>query len=81
VQLVGYGAPSWLTLVDRLDDVQPLHQVLAGEAPGRTSPDQITLFCSVGLAGTEIVLAAEVLRRVRAARTGTPLPTTPEARS
>jgi alanine dehydrogenase len=32
--------------------------VLAGDAPGRTSAEQVTVFCSVGLAGTEVAVAA-----------------------
>jgi alanine dehydrogenase len=35
-----------------------LGAVLAGAAPGRTGDDQVTVFCSVGLAGTEVALAA-----------------------
>lgn len=37
-----------------------LGAVLAGDAPGRTAPGQLTLFSSVGLAGTEVALAAEL---------------------
>ncbi len=37
-----------------------LGAVLTGALPGRTDPEQITLFCSVGLAGTEVVLAADL---------------------
>lgn len=43
-----------------------LDQIVAGGRPGRTAPDQITLYCSVGLAGTEVILANEVLRRAAA---------------
>ncbi|MFC6062072.1 ornithine cyclodeaminase family protein [Streptomyces ochraceiscleroticus] len=37
-----------------------LGAVLAGDAPGRTSAGQITFFSSVGLAGTEVAVAAEL---------------------
>ncbi|HIL02717.1 MAG TPA: ornithine cyclodeaminase family protein [Myxococcales bacterium] len=40
-----------------------LEQIIAGKFRGRANPDDITLYCSVGLAGTEVVLANEVLRR------------------
>lgn len=40
-----------------------LDQLVSGSASGRNSAHEITLFCSVGLAGTEVVLAAELLRR------------------
>jgi ornithine cyclodeaminase len=33
-----------------------LGAVIAGDAAGRRSPDEVTLFCSVGLAGTEVFL-------------------------
>jgi ornithine cyclodeaminase len=38
-----------------------LGAVLAGAAPGRTSAGQITVFCSVGLAGTDVAVAAALL--------------------
>ena len=40
------------------EPVVSLGAVLAGAAAGRTGPGQITVFCSVGLAGTEVALAA-----------------------
>lgn len=42
------------------DRMLELSAVLAGTAPGRRGRDQITVFCSVGLAGTEVVLAADL---------------------
>src|SRR5699024_1978049 len=62
-QLTGYDAPPWVSLVDRVDDVRELSEILAGAAPGRTADDEVTVFSSTGLAGTEVVLAAELLRR------------------
>lgn len=53
-QLTGYAEPHVLP-ADRMVE---LGDVLAGAAPGRTDPDQITVFCSVGLAGTEVAVAA-----------------------
>jgi ornithine cyclodeaminase len=40
-----------------------LGAVLAGEAEARTSADQLTLFYSVGLAGTEVAVAEALTRR------------------
>ncbi|MCX3060771.1 ornithine cyclodeaminase family protein [Streptomyces beihaiensis] len=40
------------------DRMVALGAVLAGAEPGRTSPEDITVFCSVGLAGTEVAVAA-----------------------
>jgi len=42
------------------DRMVELSAILAGTAPGRRTRDQITVFCSVGLAGTEVVLAADL---------------------
>jgi alanine dehydrogenase len=38
-----------------------LGAVLAGDAPGRSGPDDITLYCSTGLAGSEVAIAAALL--------------------
>ncbi|WP_330455985.1 NAD(P)-binding domain-containing protein [Streptomyces sp. NBC_00820] len=53
-QVRGYGEAPVLP-ADRMVD---LGAVVAGAAPGRTGPDEITVFCSVGLAGTEVAVAA-----------------------
>ena len=53
-QLVAYPEPH--LFAD--EPVVGLGAVLAGAAAGRTSPEQITVFCSVGLAGTEVAVAA-----------------------
>ena len=34
---------------------------VAGNRPGRVRPEDLTLFCSVGLAGTEVVVADRLL--------------------
>jgi alanine dehydrogenase len=44
--------------------VTDLGAVLAGDATARTSPEQVTIFCSVGLAGTEVAVAAALCDRV-----------------
>lgn len=38
-----------------------LGAVLAGDLPGRTGADDITLYCSTGLAGSEVVMAETLL--------------------
>jgi ornithine cyclodeaminase/alanine dehydrogenase-like protein (mu-crystallin family) len=40
--------------------------VLTGDSPGRTSDEDITLYCSTGLAGSEVVLAETLLATVEA---------------
>ena len=48
-------------------------RVVAGRAPGRTSPDEITLFESQGIALWDIALGQVVLERALAADIGTPI--------
>ena len=38
--------------------------IIAGELPGRISEGQITLFCSTGLAGADVLLADHVLNEM-----------------
>ena len=40
-----------------------LSEHVAREESVRTSPDDITLYCSAGLAGTEVVVADVALRK------------------
>lgn len=65
-QLTGYsephilqGTPAWNRVVDLAD-------IVASRRNGRTAPRERTLFLSEGLAGTEVLLAAELLRRAEA---------------
>jgi alanine dehydrogenase len=60
-QLGAYQAPFFLGAVTQ-ERIGALSAAVAGEGPRRTSPDQTTLFCSVGLAGTDVAVAAAVLR-------------------
>jgi alanine dehydrogenase len=60
-QLDAYPEPFFLAPVLRAR-AEALGAVVAGGRPGRQSADQITLFCSVGLAGTDVAVAAALLR-------------------
>jgi ornithine cyclodeaminase len=51
-----------------------LGEVITGARPGRTAPDQITLFESQGMAVQDIALAARVLQALPAHGMGTALP-------
>jgi ornithine cyclodeaminase len=62
-QVEGYGGNFFLDNTPHLARMVELSEVVAGREKGRTSEDDITLFCSVGLAGTEVVVANEVLQR------------------
>lgn len=60
------------------DRVTLLGSVLCGEAPGRTSPDQLTVFKSTGHAALDVAAAHVVHRAATGAagtrRTDAPLP-------
>jgi alanine dehydrogenase len=57
-QVAGYSRPFFLNGTDQ-DRLIELSALVDNEAGGRRDTDEITLFCSVGLAGTEVVLASE----------------------
>jgi alanine dehydrogenase len=52
------------------DVVGTVGQVLAGLRPGRTSPDQITLFDSVGIGAQDLAIADLLVREARARGVG-----------
>jgi ornithine cyclodeaminase/alanine dehydrogenase-like protein (mu-crystallin family) len=57
-QARAYQPPFILAGTPDAERLTSLAAVIDGSAPGRTSPGQVTLFCSVGLAGTEVHLLA-----------------------
>jgi alanine dehydrogenase len=59
-QLAAYPEPHLFAGQPVID----LGAVLAGAATARSSPEQVTVFCSVGLAGTEVAVAAALCDRV-----------------
>ncbi|MCL6627021.1 MAG: ornithine cyclodeaminase family protein [Alicyclobacillus shizuokensis] len=62
-QLQAYPKPHVATQVSQTPDIIDLADIVAGKTAGRKSVRDITVFFSVGLAGTEVVLAGEVLGR------------------
>ena len=60
--------------VIRWDDVRELGEVIAGRRPGRTGPEQITLFESQGVAMEDIAVAVRLVARARERRVGTEIP-------
>ena len=52
-----YASPYFLQNTPEKERMIELDELVAGKRKGRSSTDEITLFCSVGLAGTEVVLA------------------------
>ena len=62
-QMSGYTEPSVFLGTPVWDRVVDLAEIVSGRRKGRTSTEQRTVFLSEGLAGTEVLLAAEILRR------------------
>jgi ornithine cyclodeaminase/alanine dehydrogenase-like protein (mu-crystallin family) len=54
----------------RWDRAVELAEVVAGMAPGRTAPEEVTLFCSQGVALQDVVAARLVYERARARGVG-----------
>jgi alanine dehydrogenase len=60
---VAAGQLDWL-------EVHELHEVVAGEVPGRQSDTDIVVFKSNGIAAWDVAMAHELVRRARAAGVG-----------
>jgi len=58
IEPIQQGVLDWL-------EVHELHEVVAGELPGRQSPDDIVLFKSNGIASWDVAVAADVVERAR----------------
>ncbi|UXS47602.1 ornithine cyclodeaminase family protein [Agrobacterium tumefaciens] len=59
-QTRAYTSPFFLIGSGNENRMVELSDIVAGKAPGRTSADQMTLFCSAGLAGTEVAVASAI---------------------
>ena len=60
-QIAAYDPLFFLRDALPMERVIDLADIAAGKRPGRTSAEEITLFCSAGLAGTEVLLADRLL--------------------
>ena len=58
--------PGGFFLADRIDTITGLSEHVAGGKPIRQSREEITLYLSAGLSGTEVVVADIALRKVEA---------------
>jgi ornithine cyclodeaminase/alanine dehydrogenase-like protein (mu-crystallin family) len=56
--------------ISRWDKVSELAQIISGKIPGRTSPSEITLFKSNGIAIWDIAVAARLLQRAEKENVG-----------
>jgi alanine dehydrogenase len=59
-QTRAYSSPFFLDGSGHERRMADLSDVLAGKAMGRKFPEETTLFCSVGLAGTEVIVASAI---------------------
>jgi ornithine cyclodeaminase/alanine dehydrogenase-like protein (mu-crystallin family) len=69
-QIRAFSEPFFLNGTPAAERVVDLSSIVTGRHPVRTSGRETTLFCSVGLAGTEVVVAARVLGALPRARAG-----------
>src|SRR5919108_2665588 len=58
IEPIERGALDWL-------EVHELQEVVAGDLPGRQSPDDVVVFKSNGIAAWDVAVAAEVVKRAR----------------
>lgn len=61
-QLCAYSTPHFLVNTPYEKNIVQLSDIITGKIPGRNSIDDVTLFCSVGLSGTEVVVAHEIMK-------------------
>ncbi|WP_405092947.1 ornithine cyclodeaminase family protein [Micromonospora sp. NBC_01392] len=67
-QAAAYAPPMLAAVEPYAGRLRDLGAVLAGAVPGRTRADQISVFCSTGLAGTEVFLLDRLARTLAPAR-------------
>lgn len=63
-QMNAYPEPFFLSDTPAEQRIIELSDIVAGKQLGRKTLEDITLFCSVGLAGTEVVLANDAIQRI-----------------
>ncbi|MEV1286962.1 ornithine cyclodeaminase family protein [Micromonospora sp. NPDC049679] len=63
-QAAAYEPPMIIVGTPAAERMRHLGAILSGALPGRASADEITLFCSVGLAGTEVFLLDRLAQSV-----------------
>src|SRR5262249_2844331 len=61
-QLRSYATPYFLAETPWMAAMVELGDMVVGKHTGRHSPEDITLFCTAGLSGTEVAVASEALR-------------------
>lgn len=64
-QIASLAHPFFLAGTPAMDRMVDIAEIAVGHAPGRTEPKALSLFYSVGLAGTEVMVAAAILAAAR----------------
>ncbi|OWP57450.1 MAG: hypothetical protein B2I17_00625 [Thermoplasmatales archaeon B_DKE] len=67
-QLMNYPEEHFMAKSKNGDSIVDLSRIISSEIPGRKGKDDITLFLSVGLSGTEVMIANEIINRIIAER-------------
>lgn len=62
-QMRAYASPFFLSGTSHEEQVEDLASIIAENTPWHRSTDATTLFCSTGLAGTEVAVAAAILKQ------------------
>lgn len=65
-QVKAYKMPFFLEGTPSAERMVDLAAIVSGKLAGRERPGQTTLFCSVGLAGTEVLVGARILDAFKA---------------
>jgi ornithine cyclodeaminase len=60
-QIAAFQSPFFLKNTPEMARMVDLAEIIAGRASGRSDDSANSLFCSVGLAGTEVVIAAALI--------------------
>jgi len=63
-QADSYTHPFFLSGTEYRKRMIELHEIISGKKPGRSTAEEITLFCSVGLAGTEVIVGNAFLQKL-----------------
>jgi alanine dehydrogenase len=63
IEPVERGVLDWL-------EVHELHEVVSGEIPGRSSPDDIVLFKSIGIAAWDVAIGARAIELAKRKKVG-----------
>ncbi len=64
-QVASFTPPFFLTDTPEMTRMIDLAGIVIGTHPGRTNDSAVSLFCSVGLAGTEVMIAAALIAAAR----------------